>query len=604
MRLKLYVMACVTCMLGACAYEDELLESLDQTKETNATATRAAIVPEEWDWTNPANYDYAYIQGVGKIPISSPFTTAASANGDINMIIRGQDFWPEQGWVLLDKVFGTEEQYAETDYPHFMLYNKYRGIIRLFIFNGSSQESKQGIITMNWFGSNTNGLLANTFDYALPVSSPSATDKDHSVINYIQDYYGKAWCVTDFLVAFDPRTDSSKDYALEFKLYSQNESTIRINGEMKFETQSATSLGENTPNTSSGFSLAMVGKALGKLPDGKTITDTYKAINGLTKDGYRAERKLKAKMNNVQSELEKGSFIDALGNVVSAAKGLGSIVSSVFNVVDIFIGKRSSISKVEIMPMVSEGNSHYSGTITTTGNASRFILQLPNTNHWNSDGTVINDGCPIYDKPLGVFCLENEPEIQRLYVVDSYERHYNDDDYDQHYWYTSFRITGDIKLAINKASGLEYVAGTAQLLTPGGMPNSKYDEVEDPMTEDIYMTLLRNDEKRWNGTHPVPLEKLKNTVLLATGKEKAIYLKLNLVLKVVDGGEDTPVVVSQIYKIENTKAMGESGSYTSRSGKKGDRVSKGTPYPFSPYQAKGNTLPATKETNALTLSYY
>ena len=36
MKLKLYVMACVACMLGACAYEDELLENLDQTKETNA----------------------------------------------------------------------------------------------------------------------------------------------------------------------------------------------------------------------------------------------------------------------------------------------------------------------------------------------------------------------------------------------------------------------------------------------------------------------------------------------------------------------------------------------------------------------------------------
>ena len=604
MKLKLYVMACVACMLGACAYEDELLENLDQTKETNATATRAAIVPEEWDWTNPASYDHAYIQGVGKIPISSPFTTAASANGDISMIVRGQDFLPEQGWVLLDKVFGTEEQYAETDFPYFILYNKYRGIIRLFIFNRSSQESQQAVMTMNWFGNNTNGLLANTFDYALPVSSTSATDKNHSVINYIQDYYQKAWCVTDFLTAFDPNTDFAKDYAIEFKLYSQNKSTIELNGEMKFETESATSLGENTPNTSSGFSLDMVGKALGKLPDGKTITDTYKAINGLTKNGYRAEGKLKDKMNNVQSELEKGSFIDALGNVASAAKGIGGIIGSVFNVVDVFIGKKSAITKVEIMPMVSEGSSHYSGTITTTGNASRFILQLPNTNHWTSDGTVINDGCPIYDKPLGVFCLENEPEIQRLYVVDSYERHYNDDDYDQHYWYTSFRITGDIKLAINKASGLEYVAGTAQLLAHGGMPDSKYDEVEDPMTDDIYMTLLRNDEKRWNGTHPVPLEKLKNTVLLTTGKEETIYLKINLVLKVVDGGEDTPVVVSQIYKIEDTKAMGESGSYTSRFGKKGDRVSKGTPYPFSPYQAKDNTLPATKETNALILTYY
>lgn len=99
---------------------------------------------------------------------------------------------------------------------------------------------------------------------------------------------------------------------------------------------------------------------------------------------------------------------------------------------------------------------------------------------------------------------------------------------------------------------------------------------------------------------PAHLDCLWGKGLLMTGRMK----KCKKRLKVVDGGEDTPVVVSRLYRIANTKDMGESGSYYSKGGNGGEHVSKGDPYPFSPYQAKDNILPATKETNALILTYY
>jgi len=87
--------------------------------ESDKPHTRATNIPY-WDWTQANNYSYAFIQGEGKINISSPFETSSSANKDLSYIIKAQDFLPKQGWVLLSKVFGTEEQYMETNYPYFI----------------------------------------------------------------------------------------------------------------------------------------------------------------------------------------------------------------------------------------------------------------------------------------------------------------------------------------------------------------------------------------------------------------------------------------------------------------------------------------------------
>ena len=99
------------------------------------------------------------------------------------------------------------------------------------------------------------------------------------------------------------------------------------------------------------------------------------------------------------------------------------------------------------------------------------------------------------------------------------------------------------------------------------------------------------------------MEKFKNVSL--RGETDNLYLKITLVLKVVDGvGEDTPVVVSNTYKIENVTDKGESGSVWDNPMSGREHISCGTPYAFSPYQKKNNANPATSESNALTIKYY
>ena len=51
---------------------------------------------------------------------------------DIDDINMGEDYSPTEGWVLLKKDFGCSG--GGIDYPYFILYNKYRGVIRLFMY--------------------------------------------------------------------------------------------------------------------------------------------------------------------------------------------------------------------------------------------------------------------------------------------------------------------------------------------------------------------------------------------------------------------------------------------------------------------------------------
>lgn len=70
MNQKWYMAACVACVLGACSNDTGLLESISQKQAVSEEpVTRAEIIPEVWGWMDPASYDYAYIQGVGEIPI-------------------------------------------------------------------------------------------------------------------------------------------------------------------------------------------------------------------------------------------------------------------------------------------------------------------------------------------------------------------------------------------------------------------------------------------------------------------------------------------------------------------------------------------------------
>lgn len=529
--------------------EENNLATVSQVSTDNLSAYQLKISENTWDWTDPINYTYAYIQGIGKIPISCPFTTESSANKDLSFIIQSKDYLKPQGWVLLDKVFGNEAQYAETTYPYFILYNKYRGIIRLFVFNRSNFQNQKALISLKYFSPNKSGLLTYSNEYPLPASVYLKNDKTDNAMNYVDDYYTSSWFVTDFPVAFDKNVNKNENYTLEFKVYSDITSILDMAGVFKFETKSRGMLGAKDNSSSvKDFS----GKVISKMNEINKMADGLKKVNDAVKkkDGGSGSEKLKDNLQKSENSIINGSFANTLKDVQSIVSGINGVAGFAISVFDFFNGKSNSSAptSVQLMPTVSEGTMQMNGTISTQVNAARYVLQQSGTNHKNNDGSINIDGLPFYDEPLGIFCLEEMPKLEYIHYRTNYE---SLSGVNKTTVYSCILFKDDIKIGVNKASGLEYVSGTAQLVSScKSLKDENYVDIDDMLYGDnAPCILLKADTIVKFATKPLDIKQFKNTAFLTKNTEK-VYLKLTLIFKPQNTKDDqTPVVLSQMYKL-------------------------------------------------------
>jgi hypothetical protein len=530
----------------------------------------------DWDWTKRESFDYAYIQGVGRINISSPFHTEGSASFDISNIIAAKDYFPNQGWVLLDKNFGCSSQYSETNYPYFMLYNKYRGIIRLFVFNNSGLQHQQAVATLAWDGSNRTSLLTlnNIKAWASDKYYPTVL-KDDKALNYVQDYYNSSWFVTDYYVLFDHNTDPNKLYNLEFKIFSDITSDLNITGKFSFSTKSASVAGtapdKNIPENKTYNLLKNGQKYLGKVPTEADMKKHFDNINSsLDTINWSICKNLGRELESANKALQDGTLKKILMGAATVSSKLNGVVGVVLKVFDFFISKpnSSATSATQLQPTVSNGVIDLKGTITTKVNASRFSLQLPGSNHKYSDGTSNYDGLPVYDCPLGVFGLENTPKLKmrNVDVIDYTQCYQNglQDEYCIDYYRTDKSIVfdDDIRLAINSASKVKFLYGTAQLVYVGTM-SKKYPMYEifnrmkgpcfENMSEGFYEILNIDSSGIKISTSPLEISKFKGTAIsyFPAFDKNELFLKLNLIFKPTEASADTtPIVTSIMYNLD------------------------------------------------------
>ena len=427
----------------------------------------------DWDWTDPNAYDYAYITGsVGQIKLSSPFHTESSTSSDISYIISSKDYLPEQGWMLLDKVFGCPNQYAQTPFPYFLLYNKYLGKIRLFAFNNTNHQHQKAVVTVSFSDLfEKTGLLTlqNTYPKTLDQYYPSVLISDKGV-NYVEDYFSSAWLTTDFIMSFDYMTDNSKEYKLEFEVFSSVVSDVNYNGEFRFTTQTFT--GEQEFNTDHPLSyLGDVASFLGTVPTNKELKKHLDKINdGVKGWGNENEHtnKFKAAVYTANNSLQNGDFKKFLLGTASAAAGVAGGLNVITGIVDMFWSKSNSNASelVEVMPTISHGSIELSGTIETETNATKYSLQLPGGNHERSDGSLIHNGLPVYDCPLGVWGLERQPKVDMFSNLK--KTYINKKNYSNAFWNNQlnmyYKISDDINIAFNESSNLEILSIKAQLV--------------------------------------------------------------------------------------------------------------------------------------------
>jgi len=211
------------------------------------------LFPDEVNWihffssfTNPVNMQHPF---GGSMPTEFQYLRPDSVNPEF------RDFRWEDGWELLYMNLGYFPDLNHTDepapgsyyanhnqsydpipsnIPYFVLYNRYRGLLRLFANVwypvGSNFEDINVTIQFTEPSSafqKVTGLLRHASAYDLPLSEKTAITAVHAPRYHAPNY--TQWIVADFQMAYDPCTCQSQG-ELEFRFIAFNSLDVDIIG--------------------------------------------------------------------------------------------------------------------------------------------------------------------------------------------------------------------------------------------------------------------------------------------------------------------------------------------------------------------------------------
>ncbi|HSM56289.1 MAG TPA: hypothetical protein VK879_09055 [Candidatus Sulfomarinibacteraceae bacterium] len=333
----------------------------------------------DWDWTVDEPHDlFALTQNGVQIfeNVRLPYyTDSGPAADDFNSDVPGvRDILAEDGWVLLSRDFGTPERGAV--FPRFILYNRFRGLMRLFYFNPHFPEAfTYGVVTLQkQSASDPFGLLTFT-DETNTTLSDFDSERTEVFIGRLEPV---SWNYADFLVVgFDPELPD--DARLQFEIAGVRESEIALEGNLSL----------NQVLDKTNLVASKSGELGSALALGEKTASGFKNLDGL---------KEAIKKSVGEEKLENVSLAD-MSNLVSAGIALFKM----------FLGgnkpKQTQVLKFK-------GELDLSGTIRLQGAIGSFLLRVPGARHLG------NTDLPFYDKPLGVFNLRSKPSVDLKIIME------------------------------------------------------------------------------------------------------------------------------------------------------------------------------------------
>ena len=360
--------------------------------------------------------------------------------------LESKDVHPDDGWVLLTRNFGEVDSPRQ---PFFMLYNKARGVIRLFFYYAGSQDYCFAKITMKSIkasteaGSDATALFTfNKTDYSC-IDNFHTTDTTKNIWNGMVTYseiMPNSWSHADFVVGYDPV--KRKDVALEFKFHLIQETDLSLNGKAMYNQITRTETVNKSPLDILLSTVSTVGSIAKK---GKNIYDDINNHN--TDPGLAAGVKEKYKSN---SSSTKSSIKSNKNRILGAIAAVFAVGGAIKSLVDSCMPEQRSYIVAKWYDI------DLSGSLTKTILWDHIILNIPGTSRSEKNYGPMN---PIYDKPMGVFSLHSKPKIAWK-KVDEYESSEIDEVIDKYacemktkYWKKSFGLVEPLDLEINEIPG-------------------------------------------------------------------------------------------------------------------------------------------------------
>lgn len=537
----------------------------------------------DWDWTIPTNHpDYCATWAAvltsdagTKIVVGAPWF--GFQNGAVDKINIAQDYTRAKGWELLRMNMGGRQPVKTA---HFILYNKYSGIIRAFFYIDKVAPFTKGItITMSHTSSNGNrnsGVLAlsqpliQSQDYYLQNQS-----LNNEFVSYATVFTAReGWVYADFQAGFDSYAGNARysSTSLQFAVSAVTSSTIRLDGALNFKTAQDVQDG--------GYAIGGTAATAGTSGLNNFLAQGQKVLTAFNyEDLIKFKGNFTAKADKTKTTVPLPAVQaqqDALKSVVASSSSSGGLLKkisgiagslgSAFGLISTVIGvlwpeePAGAAAPAPFIPTVSTGTLSLKGSLSTAAPYTSITMQIPGGQHYYPGSTGQTDGGnqPYYDCPLGIFNLKNTPQLDRyafddfLWVSCEYEPGdvYACAEYTRSYH--SYRVTNDLIAAYNDAAGLKLQSVQAALVAETSTADFNFIKygfggalVPNPMKKQIISgeveVLSATDSLVTYATPFIDLGSFKNQAITAAPSSK-VWVRIKAVLQRKDATPYTPPI--------------------------------------------------------------
>jgi hypothetical protein len=367
-----------------------------------------------FNWSN-SFYNNVYIKNRTSTTIASPFYNPFSTYQNPTLIFlqspTTKDLQPDDGWELLVKDFGTNQNLPSTAVtnPFFALYNRYTGVVRAFFLvidplAGNNNGATMSLMFEGGDGRVETSLLA----HANPVVKPLDQFEKGIVMRMPNKYANENdyWLFADFPVSYDPCTCFFGSLiTFTVQLIETTNATLAI----KLE----------------GSSTGTIKEIIKAAPDGVQVNTNSNSImnwvGGITKsgaEGYKDFQKYETASKNIGTFLIKNiSAKDKLDQQLAGFTAFTKNIPYVGAVVGVFdfliAGGKKEVKSAG--PMASSINLKHDISGSANGKLELSTVRgyrtitTPGSNIAN-----VSSGIPTYDNILGIFSLIETPKIEYL----------------------------------------------------------------------------------------------------------------------------------------------------------------------------------------------
>lgn len=376
----------------------------DVTENTTLTSTSTRSIPTEiFDWENA---DWMPTPP-GQTRIPSPWMGQGSLGSVVGLDVV-EDRRACDGWELVFSSFSTNGPELVPN-PYFILYNKYRGIIRTYIYINTqfviSSSYLQDNISISSPGNNSSIFnflgkewidMNEPFPQSYQQIQPGADDGTPPLAT-------NKWYMTQHELAYDKNLVGAAPYNLYSLTYNFdycNVMTISLGGNItgRINGVIGSASTANNPISAIKDGVNTAGKGVFAIISGKILSKYGNAQTGENRLGL-SEKQFKA--------IESG----LLSAVSGAASGIPGAAIGLLNAI---IGGSSQQGPTPIN-MTVEADINLTGTTQEKGSLPSMPLSF-----W-IPGTAIEPNAPhyipVYNKPLGVINFTGKPLIKLNYEI-------------------------------------------------------------------------------------------------------------------------------------------------------------------------------------------